>query len=115
MPAFPGDFWRKVPGIQLLQYGVLCLVFAVAAAGATRKPAPKPTNEDCLACHGDSTMTKDVNGKAVSLYVNPETFKNSIHGGMFTCVDCHSDVKTSPHDATPAKICCASCHSSCAM
>jgi cytochrome b subunit of formate dehydrogenase/5-methylcytosine-specific restriction endonuclease McrA len=110
MPAFPSDFWRKVPGIQLLQYGVLCLVFAVTAAGAMRKPAPKPTNEDCLACHGDSTMTKDVNGKAVSLYVNPETFKNSIHGGMFTCVDCHSDVKTSPHDATPAKISCATCH-----
>jgi len=55
-------------------------------------------------------MTKDLNGTPVSFYVNPETFKTSIHGGMFTCVDCHSDVKTSPHETTPAKISCASCH-----
>lgn len=94
----------------LLQFGLLCLVFTASVASAVPKPAtPKPTNEECLACHGDSTMTKDVNGKPVSLYVNPEMFKTSIHGGMFTCVDCHSDVKTSPHE-TPAKISCASCH-----
>lgn len=55
-------------------------------------------------------MTADVNGKQVSLYVNPDGFKSSIHGGMFTCVDCHSDVQTSPHETTPAKIFCAQCH-----
>jgi cytochrome b subunit of formate dehydrogenase len=108
MLAFRND---SRSGAWLLQFGVLCLVFATSAASAIQKPAsPKPTNEDCLACHGDSTMTKDVNGKQVSLYVNPESFKASIHGGIFTCVDCHSDVKTSPHEATPAKISCATCH-----
>jgi cytochrome b subunit of formate dehydrogenase len=96
-------FWREA--------GLVCLVFAVSAWGAPRKATtPKPTSEECLACHGDSTMTKEVDGKPVSLYVNPEAFKNSIHGGMFTCVDCHTDVKTSPHEATPAKISCATCH-----
>jgi cytochrome b subunit of formate dehydrogenase len=108
MPAFRNDSWSRV---WLLQFGVLCLVFATSPANAIQKPAsPKPTNEDCLACHGDSTMTKDVNGKPVSLYVSPESFKASIHGGMFTCVDCHSDVKTSPHETTPARISCAICH-----
>lgn len=95
----------------LWQLGLLCLVFALPALGAARKtPPPKPTNEECLACHGDPTMTRDVDGKPVSISVSPEAFKTSIHGGMFTCVDCHTDVKTSPHETTPAKISCATCH-----
>ena len=39
-----------------------------------------------------------------------QKFKASMHGSMFTCVDCHTDVKTSPHEKTPAKISCATCH-----
>jgi cytochrome b subunit of formate dehydrogenase len=86
---------------------VLCFTGHILAA---QKPAPKPSSEDCLACHGDSTLTHDVNGKTVSLYVNPDKFKDSIHGGMFTCVDCHQDLKSSPHENTPAKVSCAQCH-----
>ena len=93
-----------------LKFGLLSLFCFSTVAFAANKPASKPTNEDCLACHGDSTMTTEVNGKQVSLYVNADTFKNSIHGTMFTCVDCHSDVKTSPHETTPAKVSCAQCH-----
>src|SRR5215831_14000124 len=93
-----------------LKFGLLSLFCFSTVACAANKPASKPTNEDCLACHGDSTMTTEVNGKQVSLYVNADTFKNSIHGTMFTCVDCHSDVKTSPHETTPAKVSCAQCH-----
>jgi cytochrome b subunit of formate dehydrogenase len=93
---------------------VLIAVPAFAAKNPAPKPAPKPTgkpaSEECLACHGDPAMTADANGKPVSLYVNPDAFKNSIHGGMFTCVDCHTDVKTSPHETTPARISCAQCH-----
>ena len=29
--------------------------------------AQKPKDADCLACHSDTTLTKDVNGKKVSL------------------------------------------------
>jgi cytochrome b subunit of formate dehydrogenase len=108
MPARRKHSWGQA---WVLKSGVLSLVLAASVAFAgPRNAPPKPTNEDCLACHGDSTMTNDVNGKPVSLYVNPETFKVSIHGGMFTCVDCHTDVKTSPHETTPAKISCATCH-----
>jgi cytochrome b subunit of formate dehydrogenase len=55
-------------------------------------------------------MTTEVNGKQISLFVNPDAFKNSIHGSLFTCVDCHSDVKTSPHEVRPSRISCAQCH-----
>ena len=29
---------------------------------------------------------------------------------MFTCVDCHTDVKSAAHETTPKKITCATCH-----
>ena len=86
-----------------------CLTLALLCASSTAT-AQKPTNEDCLTCHGDASLTKDVNGKAVSLHVAADKFKNSMHGGMFSCVDCHSDIKSSPHETTPAKVSCATCH-----
>jgi len=93
---------------------VLFLLLLSAASGtlygATRKSAPLPTNDDCLACHGDSTLTHEVNGKPVSLFVDPGKFKDSIHGSMFQCVDCHKDLKTSPHENPPAKVLCSTCH-----
>ena len=90
---------------------MVCLFASLSAAQkSSPKPAPKPGNDECLACHGDPSFSTEVNGKPVSLYVNPDSFKNSIHGGMFSCVDCHTDVKSSPHENTPAKISCATCH-----
>ena len=71
----------------------------------------KPKDEECLACHADATLTTtDATGRTVSLTVDADKLKQSIHGGMFSCVDCHKDVKSSPHEATPAKIACAQCH-----
>ena len=101
---------RRPSAMRFLQFGLFCLFSFLISASAASKATPKPTNEDCLACHGDSTMTTEVNGKQVSLYVNADAFKNSSHGTMFTCVDCHSDVKTSPHETTPTKVSCAQCH-----
>jgi cytochrome b subunit of formate dehydrogenase len=90
--------------------GVLWLVLVTSSAVAGAKATPKPANDECLACHGDSTITEKVGGKPVSLYVNPEAFKNSIHGSLFRCVDCHSDITTSPHETKPAKVSCVQCH-----
>ncbi|HKS73178.1 MAG TPA: cytochrome b/b6 domain-containing protein [Terriglobales bacterium] len=86
------------------------LLLAATLLQAQKKTPPKPTNEDCLACHSDSTLNKEADGKRISLYVDPEAFKNSIHGGLFSCVDCHTDLKSSPHEHTPAKVSCATCH-----
>jgi cytochrome b subunit of formate dehydrogenase len=98
------------PGVALT---LLLGVSNLCAVGG--KQPPKPTADDCLACHGDSSLTHDVNGKPVSLYVNPQTFKDSIHGGTFTCVDCHTDVKgpvhKTPPKTPPKKITCGQCHS----
>ena len=85
------------------------LLLAMPGWAADKKPK-LPGNDDCLACHQDASLSHDVNGKAVSLAVDPEKFKASIHGGMFTCVDCHDDLKEAPHTTTPKKVSCAKCH-----
>lgn len=102
---------RQAEVMRVLVASLALLMLVLPAAAQKRAPAPpKPSNDECLACHGDPTLSKEVNGKPFSLYVNPDTFKSSIHGGMFACVDCHTDLKSSPHDGTPAKVSCATCH-----
>jgi cytochrome b subunit of formate dehydrogenase len=90
----------------LAQALALSLVLCACAARAEQKPKDK----DCLACHSDSILTTEVNGKQVSLYVDESKLKQSIHGGMFACVDCHKDVKGLVHETTPKKVTCAECH-----
>ena len=55
-------------------------------------------------------MSEDVNGKPHSLFVDAGKMKHSVHGSMFACVDCHTDVKSLAHDTPPKKIACAQCH-----
>jgi cytochrome b subunit of formate dehydrogenase/5-methylcytosine-specific restriction endonuclease McrA len=86
----------------------LALLFLVLAA--TTCSGQKLKDSDCLACHSDATLTKDVNGKPVSLFVDEGKLKHSIHGSMFSCVDCHKDVKSLVHETTPQKVTCAQCH-----
>jgi hypothetical protein len=72
--------------------------------------AQKLKDSDCLACHSDSTLTQEENGKTVSLFVDEGKLKHSIHGSMFSCVDCHKDVNSLAHESTPEKVRCAQCH-----
>jgi len=85
---------------------LLSLLFFACSASAEHKPK----DADCLACHADPSLTTEVNGKQVSITVDAEKLKHSIHGGMFACVDCHTDVKTAVHESTPKKVTCAQCH-----
>ena len=94
------------PGVVLT-----LLLTASTLLAASKKDPPKPTADECLSCHSDATLSHEENGKTVSLHVDPRAFKDSIHGSMFTCVDCHTDVKGAAHETTPKKITCATCHS----
>jgi len=85
-------------------------VAALVFSGASAKAGQKLKDQDCLACHSDSTLSMDVNGKPASLFVDSAKLKHSIHGSMFSCVDCHKDVKSLVHDTPPAKVQCAQCH-----
>ena len=88
----------------------LTVAISLLAWASTAYAAHKAKNDDCLTCHSDSTLSKEVNGKKVSLYVDADKLTHSIHGKMFTCVDCHSDIKGPVHETTPKKITCAQCH-----
>jgi len=91
-----------------LRFGfVLFLLFVISLAVRAEH---KPKDADCLACHSDSTLTMEASGKQVSLYVDQAKLKHSIHGDLFACVDCHTDVKGLIHESTPKKIACAQCH-----
>ncbi|HEY5175613.1 MAG TPA: cytochrome b/b6 domain-containing protein [Terriglobales bacterium] len=89
--------------------GLVLLVALLLCPWVVAKTSPKMSNEDCLACHNDSTLSKEENGRQVSLHVDDAKFKASIHS-VFGCTDCHKDIKAFPHDPTPAKPVCASCH-----
>ena len=84
-------------------------LFLVLWAGEA-KAQPKLKDADCLTCHGDQSLTTDVNGKTVSLFVDEAKLKHGIHGRLFGCVDCHTDVKSLAHDTPPKKITCGQCH-----
>lgn len=80
------------------------LLLLVAAQGFAQM-----SNEDCLACHNDATLTKDLgNGKTASVYVDPEKFGASIHAAI-NCNDCHATFKGYPHENVQ-KVDCSGCH-----
>ncbi len=85
------------------------LVALVALLGAPAVARAQATNDDCLACHSDATLTKDVGGKAVSVHVAPDKFGASIHS-VLSCTDCHNDISEYPHPGAVAKVDCGACH-----
>ena len=68
------------------------------------------SNEECMDCHADEGMTKEINDSTeISLYVNLNTFQNSIHADL-DCIDCHSTIKDIPHEENLPAVNCAECH-----
>jgi Cytochrome c7 and related cytochrome c len=100
--------WR--PGLRIAVATLLAVIFPLLFSVRPARAADPPGAE-CLACHGDKTMTTTRAGKTVSLYVDGKRFAASIHGS-FGCTGCHADLegKDFPHE-TPARVKCGTCHS----
>ena len=81
---------------------------APQTAKKTAEPPPSPTNDDCLACHDDTSLKRE-NGTPV--HVDKDAFGASVHGPL-TCVDCHQGLAHAefPHQSAIAKVDCAQCH-----
>ena len=77
---------------------------------STARAEHKPKDEDCLSCHSDKSLSTEANGHAASLFVDAPKLRQSVHGAMFSCVDCHKDVRGLAHETLPRKIACADCH-----
>lgn len=70
------------------------------------------SNEMCLMCHEDNSLTMEKNGKEISLYVNPESFQASTHKDL-DCISCHVgfDPDELPHKDKITPVDCSPCHS----
>ncbi len=77
----------------------------------TVMPAAAQSVEDCLMCHEDPELEGDRAGKTISVYVDPEAYRKSIHAD-FACIDCHMDLDGAelPHDEELEPVDCAMCH-----
>jgi hypothetical protein len=81
--------------------GALALVLALTAGRAVANPLPQAgvSNESCLQCHADPSVTlKLEDGSTVSMYIDQAVFDNSIHGKLgYACVQCHTNLDGYPH------------------
>jgi predicted CXXCH cytochrome family protein len=69
------------------------------------------TNDDCLTCHDDPSLTKERSGKKVSLYIKPTVLDHSVHKSVL-CASCHTDAAVAefPHPETLKPVDCGTCH-----
>lgn len=67
--------------------------------------------DDCLACHSDSSLTMEKQGKTVSLFVDQSILKKSPHAKL-VCVACHVgfDPANVPHKEKIEPVNCLNCH-----
>jgi len=106
----------QIPFLTLLPLFIVALsLFPASSRGAARAAAGDaavPTNDDCLGCHSDATLTMTRRGATVSLHVDPAVLKVSPHADL-ACVDCHAGFKADamPHRPKIAPVDCMSCHS----
>jgi hypothetical protein len=83
----------------------LFLLWAGSAAAAD--------NAECLKCHNNPKLSKGKkDGSLLSLHVNEEAFKASVHGAAgMGCGDCHQEAKATHHPAEGfPEVGCAACH-----
>ena len=94
--------------VVLMALAVAALAFGTASASRSSGPAALPTmpptptgadNQVCLGCHSNpAQQMKASNGDIISLYVDSDALKNSVHGAKnVACVMCHTNISGYPH------------------
>jgi cytochrome b subunit of formate dehydrogenase len=69
------------------------------------------SNEDCLMCHNDDTMTMEKDGKEISISVSEKEFNSHKHAKL-QCISCHVgfDPDEMPHSENLIPKNCSDCH-----
>lgn len=69
------------------------------------------SRSDCLACHSDQSITKEKDGKQISLFVDEAILNKSPHKKL-VCVACHTgfDPGNIPHKNKIQTVTCLTCH-----
>lgn len=68
-------------------------------------------DEKCMTCHRDQNLHKMVDGKRVSLFVDYDRFKKSVHA-VNSCIKCHTNISNAknPVCLNSGKVDCSICH-----
>ncbi len=98
---------------QKLVFFIVSLIICLFVSSQNIYPQ---SNDDCLMCHEDQSLTTEKNGKEVSLFVNKNVLANSTHGKL-NCVSCHVGFNPEelPHKENITPINCKSCHQDAAV
>jgi cytochrome b subunit of formate dehydrogenase len=89
----------------------LVSLFAFLMCAVLFSQAIAQSREDCLACHGDKSLTMEKRGKQISLFVEGSELERSPHKKL-VCVACHSgfDAQNVPHKSKIDPVNCKTCH-----
>jgi cytochrome b subunit of formate dehydrogenase/nitrate/TMAO reductase-like tetraheme cytochrome c subunit len=95
------------PIVKIL--GLIMLIFACLFCALATGVAQ--TDDECLACHSDRSLSMERGGTSVSLFVDGKPFGSSAHGGL-GCVACHEGFSAAelPHKPKITPVRCLSCH-----
>ncbi len=93
---------NRIRAIALLSYFVFFLLPTLIFA---------QSDEDCMMCHEDQLMTKERNGRTVSMFIDTMIIEGSVHSGN-TCISCHTDADDEgfPHLENLNPVNCGICH-----
>jgi len=94
---------KKDRFIPVVVLGCLLLAPSVVIRAQSRS--------DCLACHSDSSLTKESGGKQVSLFADESVLDHSPHRKL-VCVACHTGFNPDnvPHKEKIGPVKCLTCH-----
>ena len=97
-------------GISLLNRSSLFstfLLLPLLSAG----PLLAQSKGDCLACHGERSLSMERKGRTISLFVDGAAFSHSAHGDL-DCVACHAGFTPNdiPHAKSLRPVECVACH-----
>ena len=85
----PADFYRVGNVVRTLKIALTGFWLLLAAGAAA---APAMSDDDCLVCHADNTLTAtNAAGRAISLFVDKARLAASVHKTN-SCVSCHTDI-----------------------
>jgi hypothetical protein len=74
-------------------------------------PVYSQSDEDCMMCHEDPELTTERKGRTVSMFVNTNILKNSVHKDV-ECSSCHPEAGADdfPHAENLPPVECGFCH-----
>lgn len=93
--------------LRSIIWSVIAGLLLVGGSGEVRSQS----NEECLTCHAEPSLTMEKRGKTVPLFVEAKAFGRSAHNAL-ECVSCHEGFKPDdlPHARKITPVACLSCH-----